>query len=239
MRETLSSHRIVGRRNLALAAAFVSLWWLPCECAAVPGSAGSPAAPQPAPTSGPSEAERVASHRRDHWRRVALTAEHIDSEPVAHDLPLYIDRYRQACIYDPILTVYRVEAKPTGADHPTSVSLEGEVLLDWYRTGTERMLRELGFDVTTNTVALLPDGRLGPLRYAVATTVSATMRRRPMMDAEQVNSLALGWPMRLLREAVPEDAVTTGGAAGPLPHGGHSWFLAQGCDGYVGFVRDD
>ncbi|GIX45032.1 MAG: hypothetical protein KatS3mg130_1440 [Candidatus Sumerlaea sp.] len=72
-----------------------------------------------------------------------------------------------------------------------------------------------------------------------------SLRREPRGDAEQVNSVALGGPLRLLRPARSEDITTRtyGRRAGNRrePDGPvtrpDEWFLAQSSEGYVGFVH--
>ena len=168
----------------------------------------------------------------------------------------YIERYRRAVILDPRLAVFDVRAAVLDA-RQRRIALTGEVSLSQYRTGLESALRSLGFSIVRNDVTVLPAASLGKAVYAVSTTFSATMRREPRARAEQVNSIALGWPMRLLRQARPDDLTTSGAAAAQGDRAGRrgrrstagtgteaalavdQWLLAQSAEGYLGFVRSD
>lgn len=168
----------------------------------------------------------------------------------------YIERARRAVILDSRLAVFDVRATVLDA-RQRRIALTGEVSLSQYRTGLENTLRSLGFSVARNDVTVLPAAGLGKAVYAVSTTFSATMRREPRARAEQVNSIALGWPMRLLRQARPDDLTTTGAAAVQGDRAGRrgrrstagagtetslpvdQWLLAQSAEGYLGFVRND
>jgi hypothetical protein len=117
-----------------------------------------------------------------------------------------------------------------------------------YKSGIDSTLRDLGFDVVRNDIRVLPDAAIGPDIYGVVTTMSATMRREPRPAAEQVNSVAMGGWLRLLRVAEQPDIINVGRRGVPRPRmraGSEStptleglWFLAQSPEGYVGFVRD-
>ncbi len=182
----------------------------------------------------------------DSWRRSGRSRSP-EKPPTAQDLPAHMLEFRETNVYDPILAVYRVEAQLVHNADPTtlSVKLSGEVSLDRFKTGLERELLSKGYGIAENTIRVLPDDSLGEQRYAVSTTTSATMRKYPAVNAEQVNSMAMGWPMRLLRESEPADIATsaTGGRGRrdrnpSAPYAGR-WYMAQSSEGYVGFVRDD
>ncbi|MCX7717931.1 MAG: C40 family peptidase [Candidatus Sumerlaeaceae bacterium] len=147
----------------------------------------------------------------------------------AERLDQYIQRFRDTNVYDTRLYLFRVTAQVEPGTTGT-VRLRGEVNVPQYRSGVEESLRMLGFTVAENAIAVLPDASLGPDRYGFATTAAATLRREPRHDAEQVNSVARGGWVRLLRPARPDDMAR----AGARLEG--SWFLAQTFEGYLGFV---
>ena len=147
----------------------------------------------------------------------------------ADRLEQYIQRFRDANVYDTRLCLFRVSAQLEPGTTGT-VRLRGEVNVPQYRSGVEDALRMLGFAVAENAIAVLPDASLGPGRYAFVTTAAATLRREPRHDAEQVNSVARGGWVRLLRAARPDD-IARGGSRLDEP-----WFLAQTFEGYLGFV---
>ncbi len=176
-------------------------------------------------------------------------------QPSVEKVDLYVERYKQSVLFDGRLAVFSVRARVLDSA-ARRIALHGEVSLQQYRSGLVSALQALGFEVAQNNVELLPATSFGDRIYAIATTVSATMRREPRDRAEQVNSVALGWPLRLLRPARPDDISTRAQAglervhgrirrafaeesrlgARPLPDVSE-WLLAQSAEGYVGFVR--
>ncbi len=169
--------------------------------------------------------------RRQRWKTTYVARfEPSGTTPSIGRLPLYVDRYAEINIFDPRLTVFRVQAHPVSGTTGT-VELEGEVLIPQHKAGIENTLRDLGFEVKGNRIVVLPQppaGLAGP--YALATTTAATLRKTPAARAEQVNSVPMGGWLRVLRGAVPGDL-----SAGRDLEG--SWVLAQSMEGYVGFAR--
>jgi len=144
-------------------------------------------------------------------------------------LDQYIQRYRDINVYDTRLYLFRVTAHLEPGTTGT-VRLRGEVNVPQYRSGVEDMLRMLGFTVAENAVAVLPDASVAPDGYGFATTAAATLRREPRLDAEQVNAVAAGGWVRLLRPARADDLQH------PEAHLDEPWFLAQTFEGYLGFI---
>ncbi len=199
----------------------------------------------------------------DHWRQLPreerqrrfnqafLARLEPSGQGVVERLPLYIERYKHAVVYDQRLAVFQIAA--IVQDHQERrINLSGEVSLAQYRSGLEDALTGLGFEVAENSIKVLPDAALGSMCYAIATTMSATMRREPRVNAEQVNSLAVGWPLRLLRVARESDITTRpqretshlrprqrGATVAEQAPATEQWYLAQSAEGYVGFVRQD
>ncbi|AXA36283.1 hypothetical protein BRCON_1506 [Candidatus Sumerlaea chitinivorans] len=192
----------------------------------------------------PEEWRRLS--REDRARRSQrLLLKRIEPEGVGKPdrLALYIERFADIVIFDRRLAVFHVETT-SAQQNPMAISLRGEVTEKRYKRGIEQILSGLGFEIVRNEIVVLPT-MPEPQRYAVATTTAASLRREPRGDAEQVNSVALGGPLRLLRPARSEDITTRtyGRRAGNRrePDGPvtrpDEWFLAQSSEGYVGFVH--
>jgi cell wall-associated NlpC family hydrolase len=195
--------------------------------------------------------------RQGRFRRAFLARLEPSGTPQAERHTDYIERYKRAVMFDARLGVFDVKSALVDKNS-WRLELRGEVSLPQYKHGLLRTLQELGFTVEHEEIALLPSLGLGTAVYAVSTTTAATMRREPRPDAEQINSIALGWPLRLLRPARLDDFSTValraefrGAGRGqanrsrlqpraaadvPSPEG---WYLAQSAEGYVGFVRGD
>ncbi|MCX7625653.1 MAG: C40 family peptidase [Candidatus Sumerlaeaceae bacterium] len=192
--------------------------------------------------------------RQGRFRRAFLSRLEPAGQPAAERLEQYIQRYKDIVVFDNRLGVFNVRAALLDKTSWT-VQLQGEVSLAQYAQGLVNALQALGFHVASNTVEILPHKCLGKEFYGISTTMAATMRREPRLTAEQVNSVALGWPIRLLRPARHDDLTTFArneaaqrwarrhrangmGLAerADAPDVGE-WFLAQSAEGYVGFVR--
>lgn len=149
-------------------------------------------------------------------------------------LQAYLAKYADINVYDPRLFVYDVTAELQPGT-TNSVVLKGDVSIDIYSSGTQTTLEALGFQVAKNSIKVLPDRQtLGTKIYANATTIAASIRKEPRANAEQMNSVALGGVLRLLRPARATDLKTADGTT-TLED---KWFLAQSLEGYVGFVAD-
>lgn len=191
--------------------------------------------------------------RRATFARAFLSRLEPSGQAAPERLPVYIERYREAVVFDKRLAVFDVHAQLVNESR-REIDLVGEVSLGNYRSGLEDALTALGFTVRSNHIAVLPDPALAPLTYAVSTTATASMRREPRDDAEQVHTIVLGWPLRLLRPARAQDVMTSSPPAperrrrthDSAPHASllpaaqvNHWYLAQSAEGYVGFVRAD
>lgn len=191
--------------------------------------------------------------RQGRFRRAFLSRLEPTGQPAVERLPEYIQRYKAAVIFDNRLGVFNVRGTLLDKSN-WAVQLEGEVSVAQYAQGLVSALHALGFRVDKNAVEILPHRSLGREIYGVSTTTAATMRREPRANAEQVNSIALGWPIRLLRPARPDDLTTPAQNEGTQRRGMRrwrsdetstgefetgdvgEWFFAQSADGYVGFV---
>ena len=189
--------------------------------------------------------------RRQRFQSVFLRLLEPSGDGKVEKLDTYIERYKQAVCFDSRLAVFRVRSHVIDPAK-RSIVLSGEVSIAQFKTGLEQSLRALGFDVQANNIELLPAKELGTLVYGISTTVSATMRKEPRPNAEQVNSIPLGWPARILRSA-REDDLSSQSLPGRRenasyrhqlrsPYHSHfndvtDWYLAQSCEGYVGFIR--
>lgn len=184
---------------------------------------------------------------REEWRRRSR-ASYIarfepSGQPTVERINEYVDLFGRINVYDPRLYLFKVRAEHVPGT-TRSVTLSGEVSVPQYAEGVEETLKMLGFDVRKNEIAVLPSPELGPERYAVSTTSVATMRREPRGRAEQVNSVAMGGWVRLLREARPDDVTNTPGGRGTgrgvaVTEDNGRWYLAQSSEGYLGFMRDE
>lgn len=179
------------------------------------------------------------------WTRMAFGEDAGSQIGQMQNLASYIDRFRAANIYDPVLAVFDVRALSVAGESTNTIALSGEVGLRWYKSGLEQMLRRIGFQVVSNTIRILPEDTLGTDAFAVATSASTTMRSHPSMSSEQVNAIPIGWHLRLLRASEANDLATlrngsrSGGNAQAGPAFKGEWYLAQSSEGYIGFVRAD
>lgn len=182
--------------------------------------------------------------RRARQRAQMIARYEPTGKPEVEKLSTYVDKFRQFNIYDPRIYHFRVQASHE-AGTTGSVRLSGEVNVPVYKRGIETALRDLGFNVIENNIAVLPAAELADTPFAVATAAAATMRKEPRGRAEQVNSVAMGGVIRLLREARADD-ITTGGAgrrgsgrgvAAVEDASPSDWYLAQSTEGYLGFMR--
>lgn len=195
---------------------------------------------------------REERHRRS---RASYTVrfEPSGAAPSLERLAQYVERYAEINIFDRRLSVFNVEARAVPGTTGT-IELQGEVNVSRFSRGIESTLRDLGFEVRSNTIELLPAASLGEQIYGVAkvstatrsldrwttfpanrnTARSATLRKEPRDRAEQVDSVPPGGWVRLLREARPSDLKTT--TAREIEG---NWLLAQSSEGYVGFVREE
>jgi cell wall-associated NlpC family hydrolase len=138
-----------------------------------------------------------------------------------------------------------------------TVKLTGEVSQRQYKTGIEETLKSLTFTIAQNDIEVLPAAELGASTYALSITTAATMRKEPRDRSEQVNSVAIGGMVRLLRKGSADD-LTTGNAGfrggwrgsrrGESTEGQNAapgalepadWYLAQSGEGYIGYMRSD
>lgn len=192
--------------------------------------------------------------RQGRFRRAFLSRLEPSGQPAADRLAEYIQRYKAAVVFDNRLGVFNVRGTLLDKTNWT-VILEGEVSVAQYAQGLVSALQALGFRVDKSALEILPHKSLGRELYGISTTAAATMRREPRANAEQVNSIALGWPIRLLRPARPDDLTTPAQKEGTQRRVMRrwrsdetstrefetgdvgEWYLAQSADGYVGFVR--
>lgn len=171
--------------------------------------------------------------RRKRSRASYIAKYEPDGKPKHEKLEQYVARYADLSIYDPRLFVYNVQAKAQ-PDSITSVVLIGEVSLAHLKRGLESTLKQLGFEVVRNDIAVLPSPDLDVQKYAVSTTFAATLRKEPRVDAEQVDSVPLGGGFRVLRAARQSDIVTDAKLSPDI-----KWYQAQSLEGYIGFARAD
>jgi gamma-D-glutamyl-L-lysine dipeptidyl-peptidase len=167
-----------------------------------------------------------------------------DGTPSVERLAHYVARHGEINIFDKRLAVFSVDARHVEGT-TGSVELSGEVSVARYRTGVEETLRDLGFNVVKNDIQVLPAQEVADKPYGVARfrstpgdntacTPTATVRREPRMNSEQVDSVIAGDWVRMLRRARPSDVR---GSAPAVLSG--NWYLAQTSEGYVGFVLED
>ncbi|MGC8740001.1 MAG: C40 family peptidase [Candidatus Sumerlaeaceae bacterium] len=195
------------------------------------------------------------TERQRYFQRSLLAKLEPTGQPALEKLSLYVERYKDAVVFDGRLVVFSVRAVVNDFRH-RKISLEGEVSVTQYKSGLASALEALGFDLVRNDIVVLPCASSGNKSFGVATTVTAAMRREPRERAEQVNSIALGWPVRVLRSARPDD-LTTGATRGTFraPRSFSNsvnaepresaksdfdvsqWLLVQSAEGYIGFVR--
>lgn len=218
----------------------------------------APASPAAAQSEEPTDEWMSLSReeRRTRGRqRNRLRYEPSGEAPSPANLANYIERFKQFNVYDDRLYLYRVEAAHVPGTTGT-VKLTGEVNVPQYKTGTESTLRDLGFTVESNDIAVLPDPELGSDGYGIVTTASATVRRHPVQRAEQVNAVAQGGWLRLLRKAraedLPEDMAAAAARRGrmdtprrasaarraPAGLSADGWYLVQTPEGYLGFTPE-
>ncbi len=189
---------------------------------------------------------RSLSREQRHERsRRAMIARYIPdgSAPKVEDLDRYVEKFGAFTVYDPRYYLYKVTASHVPGT-TGSVVLSGESYPHHYGAGVQDALESLGFNVTENKVTALPNLAAGQAPYGISTTSAATLRREPRARAEQLNSIALGGWIRVLRSANDTDlsAGTTSFRRGPgadklendIPG---DWVLAQTMEGYLGFAR--
>jgi hypothetical protein len=179
-----------------------------------------------------------ADQRRQMLRNAWLRRIEPRGEPSVERLQDYVERIRQAVVFDHRLTIFDIRAE-VADEGTTAVRISGEVLLSAYEEGVKSTLADLGFPVVESTVTALPQELGTESAYGLVTTMGgATMRREPRANAEQVHEIPLGGGLRFLRAARLSDR------RGERPGDEESedvslWKLAQSVEGYIGFVRDD
>lgn len=191
-----------------------------------------------------SEERQRRGERRQRWRQSVINR-YVASGGKAEleDVQRYADIFGETTVYDPRYYHYKVKAE--GVDGTTnSVRLSGEVYPQHYGHGVADVMEILGFEVVENSITALPDLQ-GLSPYGVSTTGVATLRGEPRRNAEQVNSVALGGWVRVLREG--RDADISSRETGFARHApGHDrlpeespadWIFVQTMEGYLGFAR--
>ncbi len=165
------------------------------------------------------------------------------SSPTLERLPAYVAKFAELNVYDPRHYLYKVTASPV-AGTTGSVILEGEVYPRNYKHGIEETLTELGFNIVENNIEALPAETLDTKPYGISTTNAATLRREPRARAEQVNSVAMGGLIRVLRTGTDADVSTASSSSRRAPNAEalqtdkpSDWVLAQTMEGYLGFAR--
>ena len=187
-----------------------------------------------------SSAERRARWRKSTMSRYLDGAEKADISRIQH----YIDKFSAATVYDDRYYLFKVKATPVSGSQ-SDVDLAGEVYPAEYASGVTDLLETLGFHVAKNDLVTLPKLESDQKPYGVSTTTAATLRREPRRNAEQVNSVAQGGLIRVLRTARDSDITsrkTSFGHHAPgaskLPQDSASdWLLVQTMEGYLGFAR--
>lgn len=182
--------------------------------------------------------------RRNIYRR-SIQRQYLgdSSQPAVDRIQDYVAKFATSTVYDPRYYLYKVKATPV-ANTTGSVALTGEVYPAHYKDGVEETLSLLGFNIASNDIVTLPKLDAGQHPYGLSTTTAATLRREPRRHAEQLNSVARGGWIKVLRNATADDLTPVQGnrrqapGADKLPpETAADWILAQTMEGYVGFAR--
>ncbi len=182
--------------------------------------------------------------RRERQRRdmVSRFVPH-GTAPTVDDLDYYVEKFGAMTVYDPRYYLYKVKAQHVPGT-TGSVQLTGEVYPAHYRHGVADTLEALGFNIAENSIATLPALQSGQQPYGVSTTSAATLRSEPRRRAEQVNSVAMGGWIRVLRSATDADVSTASSSSRRAPRADElssdkpsDWILAQTMEGYLGYAR--
>lgn len=187
----------------------------------------------------------LSREQRRERARSAMIAQYVPDggAPKVDDLDGYVEKFGALTVYDPRYYLYDVKATHV-AGTTGSVVLSGEAYPHLYSQGIQETLESLGFNVTKNQVVELPRLAAGEAPYGVSTTSAATLRKEPRPKAEQLNSVAHGGWIRVLRTANDEDVSSVDSSSRHAPGADQleedspeAWVLAQTMEGYLGFAR--
>lgn len=193
------------------------------------------------------EWQSLSDDQRRERRRRSQLSRYLDEGTTTgriQDLDKYLAIYAQSIVYDP--RHYRFDIKAEPVDGTTnSITLTGDAYPANYAAGIQELLEDLGFQVTENTIRMLPDLGEGQPAYGIATTSVATLRSQPHRRSEQVNSVARGGWIRVLREGLDSDVSSRQSTPSRRAPGADQlseekpgdWILAQTMEGYIGFAR--